>query len=165
MAHADHDTATSVIHYRMATVDDVDALANLRWHMETERHPELPATEESYAAYLAAARENIRTEIERGAHIAFLAEAEGEAVACAILIWWTMLPTLTDLHRKRGYVSSVYTNPAWRRRGIARRLMEQLIAKAREMGVQRLVLWASDMGRPLYLDQGFAPSRALEMNL
>jgi hypothetical protein len=42
--------------------------------------------------------------------------------------------------------------------------MEQLVARAREMGVQRLILWASDMGRPLYLDLGFAPSPALELN-
>ena len=152
---------TDEITYRMATTDDVDTLAQKRWQMETERHPDIQA---DYAAYLAAARQDIRPEIERGAHIAFLAEAEGEVVACAILIWWTMLPSLTELHRKRAYVSSVYCDPAWRRRGIARHLMEQLLAHAREMGVQRLILWASEMGRPLYLDQGFEPSRALELN-
>ncbi len=147
--------------YRVATGDDVDALARMRWQMETERHPEIQA---DYAAYLEAARQDIRSEIERGAHIAFLAEAQGEVVACAILIWWTMLPNLRSLHRKRGYVSSVYTEPAWRRRGIARQLMEQLTARAREMDMDRLILWASDMGRPLYLDLGFTPSRALEWN-
>jgi len=152
---------TDEITYRMATTDDVDTLAQKRWQMETERHPDIQT---DYAAYLAAARQDIRPEIERGAHIAFLAEAEGEVVACAILIWWTMLPSLTELHRKRAYVSSVYCDPAWRRRGIARHLMEQLLAHAREMGVQRLILWASEMGRPLYLDQGFEPSRALELN-
>jgi GNAT superfamily N-acetyltransferase len=152
---------TDEITYRLATTDDVDALAQKRWQMETERHPDIQA---DYAAYLAAARQDIRPEIERGAHIAFLAEVDGKVVGCAILIWWTMLPSLTELHRKRAYVSSVYCDPAWRRRGIARHLMEQLLAQAREMGVQRLVLWASEMGRPLYLDLGFEPSRALELN-
>ena len=152
---------TDEITYRLATTDDVDALAQKRWQMETERHPDIQA---DYAAYLAAARQAIRPEIERGAHIAFLAEVEGEVVACAILIWWTMLPSLTELHRRRAYVSSVYCDPAWRRRGIARHLMEQLLAHAQEMGVQRLILWPSEMGRPLYLDQGFEPSRALELN-
>ncbi|HEY7975121.1 MAG TPA: GNAT family N-acetyltransferase [Ktedonobacterales bacterium] len=155
---------TGEIVYRMATVDDVDTLAHLRWQMETERHPEHRVTEDDHATYLAAARQDISQEIERGAHVAFLAEAEGAVVACAILMWWAMLPSLTELHRKRGYVSSVYCDPAWRRRGIARHLMEQLVARAREMGVQRLILWASDMGRPLYLDLGFAPSPALELN-
>lgn len=155
---------TGTITYRLATPGDVETLATLRWRMEAERHPERAAGEAPGADYLAAARQDIRPEIERGAHIAFLAEGDGQVVACAILIWWTMLPNLQSLHRKRGYVSSVYTDPAWRRRGIARQLMEQLIARAQEMGIDRLVLWASDMGRPLYLDQGFEPSRALELH-
>lgn len=152
------------ISYREATAADVEALADLRWRMETERHPEHPATEAHYAAYLEAAREDIHAEIASGRHIAFLAEADGKVVACAILIWWAMLPSLTDLHRKRGYVSSVYTDPAWRRRGLARALMERLIARASALDVRRLILWASDMGRPLYLDLGFSPSRGLEWN-
>lgn len=163
MAQGANDDSGAIT-YRVATADDVDALAQMRWQMETERHPEHPATEANHAAYLDAARQDIRAEIERGAHIPFVAEADGRVIACAILIWWVMLPSLTEQHRKRGYVSSVYTEPAWRRRGIARRLMESLMARAREMGMQRLILWASDMGRPLYLDLGFAPSKALEIN-
>lgn len=153
--------ASDTITYRIATVDDVDALAGLRWGMETERHPDAQADR---AAYFAAARASIHGEIARGAHIAFIAESGGEVVACAILIWWTMLPTLTDFNRTRGYVSSVYTRPEYRRRGVARQLMENLMAKARAMNVTRLILWASEMGRPLYLDLGFTPSRALEWN-
>jgi hypothetical protein len=42
--------------------------------------------------------------------------------------------------------------------------MEQLIERAQEMGIDRLVLWASDMGRPLYVDLGFEPSRSLELH-
>ena len=130
--------------------------------METERHPELQADRD---AFIAAARASIQGEIERGSQIGFLAESGGEVVACAILIWWPMLPTLTELHRMRGYVSNVYTAPAYRRRGVARTLMENLMAHAREMGVTRLILWASEMGRPLYLDLGFVPSRGLEWNV
>ncbi len=154
-------TAADTITYRLATVDDVDTLASLRWAMESERHPELQADRD---AYFAAARASIRGEIERGAQIGFLAESSGEAIACALLIWWPMLPNLTELHRARGYVSSVYTKPEYRRQGIARHLMENLMARAREMGMSRLILNASEMGRPLYLDLGFVPSRGLEWN-
>lgn len=161
---AQEPRGASAIAYREATTADVETLADLRWRMETERHPEHPATEANYAAYLEAARQDIHAEIAAGRHIAFLAEADGAAVACAILIWWTMPPSLTSSHRKRGYVSSVYTDPAWRRNGVARALMERLIACARAMGMRRLILKASDMGRPLYLDLGFVPSRALEWN-
>lgn len=150
------------ITYRLATVDDVDTLACLKWAMETERHPELQADRD---AFLAAARASSQGEIERGSQIGFLAESGGEVIASAVLIWWPLLPSLTDLHRTRGYVSNVYTAPAYRRQGVARTLMENLMARAREMGLSRLVLWASEMGRPLYLDLGFIPSRGLEWNV
>lgn len=156
-------TTSDLITYRLATVDDVDALADLRWLMETERHPEIPANRD---AYFAAARASIQGEIERGSYIVFLAESGEEAIACAILIWWPMLPTLTDFHRARGYVSSVYTKPEYRRQGIARTLMENLMARSRAMRMSRLVLNASAMGRPLYLDLGFVPSsRGLEWDV
>lgn len=151
----------SPITYRLATVDDVYTLGALKWAMEIERHPDHTGDR---AAYIEAVNASIRGEIERGSHIGFLAESGGEVIACAILIWWTMIPTLQEPRRARGYVSTVYTRPEYRRQGIARRLMETLMARAHEMGVTRLILRASEMGRPLYLDLGFAPSDSLEWN-
>lgn len=150
--------------YRAATADDVAALAALRWEMECERHPERAATanhDEYLAAYVAATR----GELERGIHRAWLAEADGEPVACALLIWWVMPPNLDDHQRRRGFVSSVYTRPAYRRQGISRQIMTMLIKEARTLRLQRLILWASDMGRPLYESLGFVSSRGLELNL
>jgi GNAT superfamily N-acetyltransferase len=148
-------SASDDVTYRIATVDDVDALAGLRWDMDVERHPGIQCDRKTY---FAAVRAAIAPEIARGAHIPFIAELGGETVACATLIWWTMTPVPRELHRARGYVSGVYTKPVFRRRGIARQLMENLMARAREMGMTRLILNASEMGRSLYLDLGFAPS-------
>jgi GNAT superfamily N-acetyltransferase len=61
-------------------------------------------------------------------------------------------------------VSSVYTMPEYRRRGISRQLMLMLIAEARELQIRRLVLWASDMGRPMYEGLGFEPSHGMELD-
>ena len=63
-------------------------------------------------------------------------------------------------------MSSVYTAPEYRRLGIARRLMTMLLDAARELGVHRLLLNSSDMGRPLYESLGFVtPTREMEINL
>lgn len=155
------DATTGGITYRAATADDCEALACLRWEMEAERHPDqvLPRAE-----YVAAYVAQTRDEIVRGNYRAWLAEADGEPISSALMIWWVMPPTAEQMQRRRGFVTSVYTRPAYRRRGIARRLMETLLEAARAEGVQRLILWASDMGRPLYEDLGFAPSRGLEWN-
>jgi GNAT superfamily N-acetyltransferase len=50
---------------------------------------------------------------------------------------------------------NVYTEPAWRGQGIARALMKIMMDWAVEQGAERLVLHASDAGRPLYLSLGF----------
>lgn len=152
----------AAVTYREAAAADSAALAELRWRMEVERYEgeERIAHDEFLAAFVASTRD----ELARGAQRGWIAEADGRVVACALLIWWEMPPNFTQLRRRRGLVTSVYTLPEYRRQGVARRLMVQLVAEARALGVQRLVLWASDMARPLYEDLGFGPSDGLELN-
>lgn len=147
--------------YRMAGVEDLPALARLRWEMEAERRHATTDLD----AYTRAYADALREDIARGTNVSWLAEDGGEAVACVTLVWWNLAPNFTDAQRKRGFVSNVYTQPVYRRQGISRALMTTLIAWAREQGLLRLILWASDMGRPLYESLGFAPSRGLELNL
>lgn len=52
-------------------------------------------------------------------------------------------------------VVNVYTQPEWRGQGIARVLMNVVLQWAAEQGTDRVVLHASDSGRPLYLSLGF----------
>jgi GNAT superfamily N-acetyltransferase len=149
------------ITYRVATPDDIETLAALRWEMEVERQPATVTRAEFVAAYSAAAR----SELEQGTHQAWLAAADGEVIAGAVLIWWLAPPNMRQLRRRRGLVTSVYTRPAYRRQGIARQLMRMLIDHARAQGIQRLILWPSDAGEPLYRELGFAPSHGMELDL
>jgi GNAT superfamily N-acetyltransferase len=52
-------------------------------------------------------------------------------------------------------VINVFTEPAWRRRGIAILLLQQIIDWARIKQLDRLVLHASDAGRTVYERLGF----------
>ena len=58
-------------------------------------------------------------------------------------------------------VVNLYTEPAWRHQGIARALMTVLMQWARDQGFDRLVLHASDAGRPLYVSLGFDPTNEM----
>jgi GNAT superfamily N-acetyltransferase len=58
-------------------------------------------------------------------------------------------------------VVNVYTEPAFRRRGISRALMRSLQQWAIDAGYSRVVLHASDAGRPLYHSLGFEPSNEM----
>jgi GNAT superfamily N-acetyltransferase len=53
-------------------------------------------------------------------------------------------------------VVNVYTEPAERRRGLARLLMERVLEWAREVELEDLVLHAAPDGRHLYESLGFA---------
>jgi GNAT superfamily N-acetyltransferase len=55
----------------------------------------------------------------------------------------------------------VYTEPAWRRRGVADALMRQVIRWAEAERLDRLVLHASEAGRALYQRLGFAPTNEM----
>lgn len=58
-------------------------------------------------------------------------------------------------------VRDVYVVPAWRGRGVARRVMEALLAWTTERGVSNVVLHASAAGRPLYERLGFVPTNEM----
>jgi GNAT superfamily N-acetyltransferase len=60
-----------------------------------------------------------------------------------------------------GLILNVYVEPRWRRRGLARRLMTEILGWADAAGVVRLVLHASADGRPLYETLGFIPSNEM----
>lgn len=62
---------------------------------------------------------------------------------------------------REGLVLNVYVLPEHRRRGLARRLMETLLAWAPGAGIVRLVLHAAPDGRPLYESLGFRASNEM----
>ncbi len=62
---------------------------------------------------------------------------------------------------REGLILNVYTVPNWRRQGIAKQLMETIVAWAGEVGIVRLVLAASSAGRPLYEKIGFVATREM----
>ena len=54
-----------------------------------------------------------------------------------------------------GLLSSMYTDPAYRRRGIAKELLRRVVEEAREYGCGSVQITDSDMGVLLYTDFGF----------
>lgn len=56
---------------------------------------------------------------------------------------------------KIGLLSSMYTDPNYRRQGIARELLSRVVEEARKYGCGTVQITASDMGVLLYTDFGF----------
>ncbi len=87
--------------------------------------------------------------------LVYLAEADGNAVACAFLLISERPAGPAFMNGLTGLILNVHTDPAYRRRGIARTLLEMALADARRMGVSRIELKATPMGQGLYEKLGF----------
>lgn len=61
----------------------------------------------------------------------------------------------------QGVVLNVYTEPPWRRQGLAALLMRHVLDWTRVKGVKNVVLHASREARPLYEKLGFVPTNEM----
>ncbi len=70
-----------------------------------------------------------------------------------------------DLECRRATILNVYVYPEFRRKGIARRLMQTTIDWCRKEGFAAVYLHASKNGRPLYEGLGFEPTTEMRLRL
>lgn len=155
---------------RAATSADAPVLGALRAAMASGWAEEGQATPARFAALKGHAERYYAVQIERGAVRAWLAlSAESQPVAAASALLLPYPPSLRHLdqghERVAAYIFGVYTDPAHRRRGLARRLMDTIIAWGRASGVDRLELRSSPEGRPLYASLDFEGFEMLRLRL
>ncbi len=96
---------------------------------------------------------------------AWLASVEGRVVAGGAVVITPWPAHAYDLECRRATILNVYTDPEYRRRGIARRLMRTIIDWCQREGLARVTLHASDDGRHLYESLGFEPSNEMRLKL
>jgi GNAT superfamily N-acetyltransferase len=70
-----------------------------------------------------------------------------------------------DLECRRATILNVYTPAEFRRRGVARRVMNEMIAWCRQQNFARVTLHASEHGRRLYESLGFEVSNEMQLKL
>jgi ribosomal protein S18 acetylase RimI-like enzyme len=73
-------------------------------------------------------------------------------------------PTKPDDVR-RAYVYNVYVERGHRRKGLARRLMDEVLAHCRAERIRTVWLHASEEGRPLYEKMGFVATNEMKLVL
>ena len=81
--------------------------------------------------------------------------ADGEVAGGAGLIVIPWPPGPISLDPRCGFVFNVYTEPAHRQQGLARRMMDAIHNWCRAEGIERIVLNASSFGESLYRSMGY----------
>lgn len=73
-----------------------------------------------------------------------------QIVGNATLCYTNLMPTFSHPGGKRAHLMNVHVEKEFRRKGIARKMLELLEAEAKERGVTEISLDATDDGRKLY---------------
>ena len=88
-------------------------------------------------------------------HLAYLIYDEETVVGTGGVSYFQVMPIYHNPMGKKAYIMNMYTNPSYRRQGIAFKTLDLLVADARERGITAISLEATEMGRPLYEKYGF----------
>lgn len=138
---------------RLADHRDIDLLIDLRLDFFRECFAPQPDEE---TARLAVALGNYFAGHLGNDFLAVLAETPaGEPAATAFLTVVERAPSPAAPNGRIGDVGNVLVYPAYRRQGLATRVMSRLIEEAQALGLSRIDLAATPAGRAVYLKLGF----------
>lgn len=135
--------------YKRLTEKELDTfiamrITQLREEGATEEIDLVPALKDYYHRHMA-----------DGTFMSWLALDGDEIIGTSGMSFVEKPPYFGCPSGKMGLLSSMFTNPAYRRKGIARELLSRVIADARDYGCGTIQITASDMGVKLYTDFGF----------
>lgn len=146
---------------RTATLADIPHIVSHRERMF--RDMALPAALEDMAP---AFELWLRHALPSKTYLGWMAVTATGAVAGGaglIVIPWPPGPVSMD--PRCGFVFNVYTDPAHRKHGLARRMMEAIHDYCRAEGIERMVLNASTFGESLYRSMGYVRTEEPMMRL
>ena len=137
------------VEYRRLTEKELDTFIEMRINQLREEGAEedfdlKPALEDYYHRHMA-----------DGTFVSWLAVAEGRIVGTSGMSFVEKPPYFGCPSGRIGLLSSMFTDPDYRRMGIARELLHRVVEEARKYGCGTVQITASDMGVKLYTSYGF----------
>jgi GNAT superfamily N-acetyltransferase len=147
---------------RRATLADVEVILGHRRSMFADMGF---ANEGELDAMVVAARPVVADGLRDGSYQAWLAEVDGRVVAGGGVAIVGFQPTPFEPTARRAWILNMYTEPAFRRQGLARQVLESIIEWCREQSFRSVFLHASDAGFPLYQSEGFKPTTEMRLLL
>lgn len=148
--------------YKRATLEDINTLVETRIEVLRAANKLCADTDigeverQSYLYYQKA--------LSDGSHIAYLVFDESGCIGTGGVSFFQVMPTYHNPSGKKAYIMNMYTNPKYRRKGIAYKTLDMLIKEIKSKGISSISLEATDMGRPLYEKYGFVKMNS-EMEL
>lgn len=135
--------------YRLATTDDMELLIDLRKRLLVEEGQTVSSNIDEQL------RNFFEKQLNADQFVQWIIEEEKSAIATGGIQFISFPPSYFNPTGIRGYILNMYTTPESRGRGLAKQLVERLLAEAKGRSVQHIFLISSPMGKPLYKKLGF----------
>lgn len=139
--------------YKQATIADLDELVRTR--IIVLRAANRLADDVDMSAVENESREYYKHALESGEHIAYLVYDDDTFIGAGGVSFFQVMPTYHNPGGRKAYIMNMYTAQQYRRKGIAFKTLDLLVAAAREKGILQISLEATESGRPLYEKYGF----------
>ncbi|MBO4903387.1 MAG: GNAT family N-acetyltransferase [Lachnospiraceae bacterium] len=152
--------------YKRLTENDLDRIIKMRIDQLTEEYTAEGKTVPDDVDLEAALMDFYRRNMAAGTYVSWLAFDGDKIVGTSGMSFAQKPPYFTCPSGKLGILSSMYTDPAYRRRGIAMELLDRVVKEAKAYGCGTIYITASNMGVKLYEAYGFKHNgNFLQLNL
>ena len=137
------------VEYKRLTEKELDIFIEMRINQLREEGAKedidlVPALRDYYKRHMA-----------DGTFVSWLAVDDEEIIGTSGMSFVEKPPYFGCPSGKMGLLSSMFTNPRYRRMGIAKELLHRVVEEARNYGCGTIQITASDMGVKLYTAYGF----------
>ena len=137
------------VEYKRLTEKELDIFIEMRINQLREEGAKedidlVPALRDYYKRHMA-----------DGTFVSWIAVDDGEIIGTSGMSFVEKPPYFGCPSGKMGLLSSMFTNPRYRRMGIAKELLHRVVEEARKYGCGTIQITASDMGVKLYESYGF----------
>jgi GNAT superfamily N-acetyltransferase len=147
----------------MATIDDVDDLARLRFALYAEQDGSVAEPTEIYRERFAAFATRALASQDWRAWVARLGD---RPVGAMWLHTVHRVPVPGKHAGPIGYLTNVYVVPEHRNTGIGAQMLDRVTARCRQEGFSAVIVWPTERSRPFYARGGFTrPDEPLVIEL
>lgn len=139
--------------YKKATIEDLALLVDMR--IKVLRAANMLSEETDMSEVRRCSYRYYKEALCNGSHTAYLVFDGNNVIGTGGASFFQVMPTYHNPSGRKAYIMNMYTDPVYRRRGVAYKTLDLLVRDIRKCGVSAISLEATEMGKPLYEKYGF----------
>jgi GNAT superfamily N-acetyltransferase len=141
--------------YKKLTENELDQIIEMRIDQLTEEYTSEGKTVPENVDLKKSLMDFYTKNMAAGTYVSWLAFDGDKIVGTSGMSFAEKPPYFTCPTGRLGILSSMYTNPDYRRMGIATQLLDRVVKEAKDYGCGTIYITASNMGVKLYESYGF----------